>query len=375
MTPGPTELHPKVLQAMTTPILNHRKDEFKVILKNVRGQLGVMLKAPQAQVALLACSGSGGLEAALTATVKPGEKVIVINGGKFGQRFIDIAKLHGMVPIELKAEWGKSVPVAEVKAALEANPDAKAVCVQGSETSTATRHDVEGISALTRNHPSALLIVDAITMLGCQPLEMGAWGIDLVVGGSQKAFMLPPGLAFAAAGPRAVARMAEVPKRGYYLDLAKELKKQADGETAYTPAITIVMGMAAALEVMLEKGPDDFVKNAHLQGEMTRAAAKALGLELFSSAPADSCTAIRIPDAPGGAAVVKSLQNDFGLLVAGGQDQLKGKIIRIAHLGWYDVLDTIGAIAALELALKKLGHPVTVGAGVAAAQQRHLELS
>jgi aspartate aminotransferase-like enzyme len=373
MTPGPTEVHPRVQQAMNAPIINHRKEEFKALFQKTRGQLQQICKTKE-PVVILAASGSGGLEAALTSLVNPGEKLLVINGGKFGQRFTDIAKTFGMIPVELTAEWGQTVPAARVAEALAGDPAIRAVCVQGSETSTGTKHDVEGIAAAVKKYPNCLLIVDGITAIGCQPIDMDGWGIDALVGGSQKAFMLPPGLAFVALSAKARAAMDKAQKPGFYFNLKKELKSQTGGETAYTPAISLVMGLNAALEVMLEQGPDDFVDNAHLQAEMTRAAAKALGLELFSANPADSCTAIRIPDAIGGANVVKTLQNEFGLYVAGGQNQLKGKIVRIAHLGYYDALDTISAVAALELTLQRLGAKVDLGAGVKAAQMKYLEI-
>ena len=372
-TPGPTELHPRVVQAMTAPILNHRKEEFKALLSKTRAQLQALCKTT-GPVVILAASGTGGLESAVLAAVASGEKMLVINAGKFGQRFTEIAKAQDRVAIEVKAEWGQTIAASEVEKALKADGAIRAVCVQGSETSTATQHDIEAIAKVVKNFPDCLLIVDGITALGCQPVNMDGWGIDLLIGGSQKAFMLPPGLAFVAIGAKARARVEASAKAGYYLNLGKELKKQEAGETAYTPAITLVMGLSVALDILLENGPDDFVNNAHLQAEMARAAAPALGLELFSSNPADSCTAFRIPDAIGAGPVVKKLQEEFGLYIAGGQDQLKGKIIRIAHLGYYDAFDTIGALAALEMTLHRLGHTVTLGAAAAAAQKRYLDL-
>jgi aspartate aminotransferase-like enzyme len=373
-TPGPTPLHPAVLEAMARPIPHHRTDEFRALFRECVAGLKSFLKTEE-DVLILACSGSGGMEAALVNVLSPGDRMLALVAGSFGERWAAIGKAHGMDVQALNAKWGEAVPPEEVARALDADPKVKAVFVQLNESSTGARHDVEGIARITRARRDVLLVVDAISGAGAMPLETAAWGVDVAVVGSQKALALPPGLAFLSVSARAWERIDEAGAPRFYFDLRRERKSQADGESAFTPAISNVVALRAALEFVKGLGGvDALVQNAAVLAAATRAAAAALGLPLVAPrAHGDALTALYPPAGLESGAIVKALRADFASTVAGGQGELKGKILRVAHLGYYDATDILGFLATLEIVLKRLGHRFDLGAGLAAAEAVYLE--
>ena len=372
-TPGPTPVHPRVLEALARPIPHHRSDEFRAVFKECRAGLQDFLKTT-GDVLILSCSGSGGMEAAVVNAVAPGERMLALVAGHFGRRFVEIGLAHGIQVETLEAPWGEAVAPEAVAAALDQDPGLRAVTVQLSESSTGARHDIEGIARVTKGRPGTLLIVDAISGAGAMRLETEAWGVDLVVVGSQKALALPPGLAFQAVSPKAWTRIEATPARRCYFDLRRERKGQGDGSSAFTPAISLVVALRAALEaVRALGGVDGLVDNASRLAAMTRAAAAALGLPLVAPRHhGDALTALYPPAGLEAPAIVKRMKSEFAATLAGGQGQLSGKILRVAHLGYYDATDILGLISTLEIALRLLGHRFDPGAGTAAAQAEYL---
>lgn len=370
LSPGPTAVPEQVLLKMAEPMIHHRTPQFSAVFAEVKKDLKYLFQTEQ-EVLILASSGTGAMEAAITNLFCKGDKVVFINGGKFGERWGQISRTYGLEAIEVKVEWGNAVDANEVKKLLDGDPDIKAVLVQGSETSTTVAHPVAELAKLTKDRDT-LLVVDGITSVGVMDMSMDKLGIDVVISGSQKAMMLPPGLAFIALSDKAwgFAERSDLPK--YYLDLKKENKNQVAGKdtTAYTPAVSLISGLAEVLRMVRAEGIENLFKRHKTLADATRAAVKALGLKLLApDSPADSATGAYVPEGVDGAKLVKFLRDDMGVTMAGGQDHLKGKIIRIAHLGYYDTFDIIIAISAIEIALKKLGHPVELGKGVAAAQE------
>ncbi len=372
-TPGPTPLHPAVQEAMGKPILHHRTDEFRTVFAESVAGLKVFLKTTE-DVLILACSGTGGMEAALVNVLSPGETMLALVAGSFGERWASIGRAHGMNVRELRARWGEAVSPDEVARALDDDKTIRAVFVQLSESSTGARHDVPALARITRARPAALLVVDAISGAGAMPLETEAWGVDVVVVGSQKALALPPGLAFVSVGARARARIESARTARFYFDLRRELKAQAGGESAFTPAISNVLALRAALAaVEASGGVDALVHNAGTLAAMTRKAAEALGLPLVAPRDhGDALTALYPPAGIESGAIVKALKSEFGSTVAGGQGELKGKIMRVAHLGYYDATDILGVLATLEIVLRRLGHRFEAGRGLAAAEEEYL---
>ena len=373
-TPGPTPLHPAVLEAMARPIPHHRTDEFRAVFKECIVGLKSFLRTED-DVLVLACSGTGGMEAALVNVLSPGDRMLALVAGNFGERWEKLGKAYGMEVTVLKAAWGDAVPPEEVARALDADPAIKGVFVQLSESSTGARHDIEGLARITRGRPNTLLVVDAISGAGAMTLQTAAWGVDVVVVGSQKALALPPGLAFLSVSARAWERIESAKAPRFYFDLRRERKAQAGGESAFTPAISNMVALRAALEFVKGMGGvDSLVKNAGVLAACTRAAAFALGLPLVApKAHGDALTALYPPSGVDSGAIVKGLKAEFASTVAGGQGELKGKIVRIAHLGYYDITDILGLLATLEIALHRLGHKFALGAGIAAAERTYLE--
>ena len=373
-TPGPTPLHPAVLEAMARPIPHHRTDEFRATFRECVVGLKSFLKTEQ-DVLILACSGTGGMEAALVNVLSAGDRVLALVAGSFGERWVSIGKAYGMDVQVLKAAWGDAVPPEEVARALHADPAIKAVFVQLNESSTGARHDIEGIARITRGRKDTLLVVDAISGAGAMPLETDAWGVDVAVVGSQKSLALPPGLAFLSVSARAWERIESAKAPRFYFDLRRERKVQGDGESAFTPAISNVVALRAALEfVKGQGGVDSLVRNAALLAACTRAAAGAVGMPLVApKMHGDALTALYPPSGLDSGAIVKALKAEFGSTVAGGQGELKGKILRVAHLGYYDPTDIFGFLATLEIVLSRLGHRFDRGAGLAAAENAYLE--
>ncbi len=373
LAPGPTPVPETVNLEMAAPMVHHRTPQFSKIFGEAAEDAKYLFQTKQ-DVIILASTGTGGMESCITNLFSPGDKVLVVNGGKFGERWGKISESYGLKPVWINVEWGQAVDPKEVKAVLDKDKDIRGILVQASETSTAVAHPIEALSKLTRDRDDILLVVDGITGVGVFPLPMDEWGIDAIVTGSQKALELPPGLALVALSEKAwkFADQSKCPH--FYFDLKKERKNLGNQTSAYTPAVSLVIGLRAVLKSLKEEGLENVHKRHNRLARATRAATQALGLKMVApDAPADSLTGVFLPDGIDGGKIVKSLRDDFGVTLAGGQDQWKGKIIRIAHLGYVDTFDTIVAISAIEMALKKFGHAVELGTGVAAAQEILLE--
>lgn len=372
-TPGPTAQLPQAQAAMAAMMMHHRTPEFRAIMSGALSRLKTFLQTRN-DVLLLASSGTGAMEAAVTNLVSPGERVIVMSAGKFGERWDKLVRTYGCVVDLVQLPYGESFDGTHLDARLQGggHPPA-AVFLQATETSTGVRHDVAGIArALRRAVPNALLIIDGITGIGTSPLDIDAWELDVVIGGSQKAVMMPPGLAFLSVSERAWKAMETARTPRFYFDLRRERKSQAEGETAFTPATALIAALNAALEYIESiGGRPGLTANAELLAAATRAAAEALGLRRFGNGvPAGALTAVRPPEGMDSGLIVKALKSNFGSIVANGQGEMKGQMIRIAHLGYYDFAETLSFVAQLELALVQLDRmlPENLGVGVRAAQ-------
>jgi aspartate aminotransferase-like enzyme len=366
LAPGPTPIPPAVLQAMAQPIIHHRTPEYETLFAEVRRDLRQLFQCRN-EVLMFAASGTGAMEGAVANTLSPGDAAIVVRGGKFGERWAEICEAFGVRVIPVDVPYGKSVEPAAVGAALAREPGAAAVFATHSETSTGAVHDIQGIAAIVRGTP-AILVVDAITSLGVMDLPMDAWGVDIVVAGSQKALMLPPGLAFAAVSDKAWARVPAARLPRFYFNFEAEKQAMEKNQSAYTPAVSLVVGLRESLRLILgEDLPAVFARHDRL-ARATRAGVQGLGLELFAERPGAACTAVRAPAGIEGGAIVKGLRAR-GITIAGGQGSMRGKIFRIAHMGYVEAFDVLTALAALELVLGDLGYPVSLGAGLRAAEQ------
>lgn len=368
LAPGPTPVPEHVALEMAQPMVHHRTPQFSKIFAEAAEDAKYLFQTRQ-DVLILACTGTGGMESCVTNLFSPGDKVLVINGGKFGERWGRISETYGLQVVWRNVEWGQAADVKEIEAVINNASDIRAILVQASETSTTVAHPVEALSRLTRGRDDLLLIVDAITGLGVFNLPMDDWGIDAMITGSQKSLELPPGLALVALSEKAwkFADRASCPK--FYFDLKKERKNLASQTSAYTPAVSLVIGLRAVLKDIKEEGLENVLARHNRLARATRAAVKAMGLRMIApDSPADSSTGVFVPEGVDGGKLVKSIRDDFGVTLAGGQDQWKGKIVRIAHLGYVDTFDVVIAISALEMALKKFGAQVEFGKGVAAAQ-------
>ncbi len=367
LAPGPTPVPPEVAAAMALPVIHHRTPQFGEMLAEVQEGLRELFGTGQ-DVLVLAASGTGAMEGSVTNLLSPGDEVVVVNGGKFGERWTKICQGYGVVVHEVTVEWGRAVEPAAVAHALEAHPKVRAVFAQASETSTCVLHPVPALAELTRRR-DVLLVVDGITAVGVVDLPMDRLGIDVLVTGSQKALMLPPGLAFVALSERAWAATERARLPRFYFDFRRERKGVAERSTAWTPAISLIYGLRAALRLLFDEGlPEVYARHDRL-ARATRAAATALGLRLLApDSPSPAATAIRLPDGLDGSALFRYLRDRMRVTFAGGQDRLKGKVIRIAHLGYVDAFDVVTGVAALELALRHFGAPVELGRGVGAAE-------
>ncbi len=372
LTPGPTPLLPRALHAMMASDIHHRTQDFIQLYPRVLADLKEVY-GTQNDVLITVSSGTGAMEAAVSNFFSEGDKVVVLSAGKFGERWADLAKAYRLNAVVLTAEYGQVVSPERVAQALSENPDAKGVFFQASETSTGAAHDVRAIGEIVKQTP-ALCIVDAITGLGTMPLDIDGWGLDLVIGGSQKAFMIPPGLAFISVSPKAWAQSETARLPRMYFDLKREKKMADKGESAWTPNVSHILALAEALAYIKQLGMAQLVENAQLLARATRAAAVEVGLELFASgSPSSSVTAIKAPAGMDSGEIVKAFRNQFGSIIANGQGTMKGKIFRIAHLGYFDFADLFAVVAELELILHQKGLPVTLGKGVAAVQRTYLE--
>jgi aspartate aminotransferase-like enzyme len=374
LTPGPTPLYPPALHAMMASDMHHRTEDFRKAyrscladLKEVMGTSGDLL--------MFAASGTGAMDAAASNLFSKGDKVIVCCAGKFGERWAEIAKAYGLDAIVLQEEYGGAVSAQRVADTLKSQPNIRGVFVQASETSTGAAHDVRAMGEAIKN-TEAIFVVDAITGLGTMPLDIDRWGLDIVIGGSQKAFMIPPGLAFLSISPKAwaFAETAKLPR--YYFNLKREKKSAAGGESSWTPNTSLLLALAEALKYVKSLGMDKLIENAQMLAQATRAAVTALGLELFApSSPGSSVTSVKAPKGMDSGVIVKEFRSRFGSIISNGQGSMKGQIFRIAHLGYFDFPDLFAVIAELEIILAAQGVPVKFGTGVAAVQNVYADVA
>jgi aspartate aminotransferase-like enzyme len=368
LTPGPTPLYPPALHAMMASDMHHRTEDFRKVYRACLADLKELMGTSN-DVLMFAASGTGAMDATVSNLFSRGDKVVVCVAGKFGERWAEIAKAYGLDANVLTVPYGQSVSPEMLQSALAADPSVKGVFVQASETSTGAAHDVAAMGKAVAK-TDAIMVVDAITGLGTMPLDIDRWGLDVVIGGSQKAFMIPPGLAFMSISPKAwkLGESGNLPH--YYFNLKKEKKSGDAGESSWTPATSLILALGEALKYVKSIGMDNLVANAQMLAHATRTAAERLGLELFSpSCPGSSVTAIKAPKGMDSGVIVKEFRNRFGAIIANGQGSMKGQIFRIAHLGYFDFADLFSMIAGLEIILNANGFAVPYGAGVAAAQE------
>ncbi len=371
-TPGPVPLPPQVIKALGQQIIHHRTPEFTKIFLETREKLQKLLKT-QRDVLMFASSGTGAMEASIVNFFREDDTVLVINAGKFGQRWREIAKRYNLKVIDYEIPWGKTYDKDKIIEILGKYPEIKGILVQQSETSTTTYHDVKFLAEKANEMlDDCLVVVDGITSVGVYEVYPEEIGIDVLVTGSQKALMLPPGLSVLYYSEKAEKRLetSNLPK--YYFDVKAESKKQSKGQTAYTPAISLIMALNESLKLILDEGLENLAKRHEIMAKATRQAVKEIGLELLSESPANSATGVYAPAGINADDLRKELLK-IGFRVAGGQDHLKGKIFRIAHMGYFDFMDVVQVIGGLEIALKKIGYPVELGKGVAKAQEIVME--
>ncbi len=373
-TPGPTPVPEKVMLKMAEPIIHHRSPEFNEIFTRVNKNLQYLFQTTQ-PVLTLTCSGTGGVEATFVSLFSPGDTIISVNGGKFGERWVKMPKTFGLNAVEVKVDWGKSPTPTQIQDVLRQHPSAKAVYLTHSETSTGTATDVKLLSRIIRDLSNALVCVDGITAIGAHELRFDEWGIDVCVTGSQKGLMIPPGLAFVAISKRAIDAMETSALPKFYFDLRKAIKSYEKNDTPWTPAASLIMGVDVALEMIRAEGIENVWKRHERMAHAIRAGIRAMGLRLFSDQPSFAVTPVWIPEGIDWKKFNTKLKNDYGVTVAGGQDDYTGKIFRISHLGYYDEVDMVGVIAAIERALVDCGWKCEAGAGVKAVQQSYLTTS
>ncbi len=362
--PGPTPVPENVLLRMAAPIIHHREKVFSDLFGEVREGLKYLFQTKQ-EVLILTASGTGAMEGAVSNLFSKGDQVLVVRAGKFGQRWGELAEAFGLSPVYADFPWGEPADPEKIKQLLDENPAVKGVLIQASETSTGVMHPIREIAEITAPRQDVVLVVDGITAVGVFEMPMDAWGIDVVVTGSQKALMLPPGLAFISLSEKAwrMAEQSDIPR--YYFDLKKHLDSAQKNQTPYTPAISLIIGLHEVLSMLMEEGLENVFTRHHRLAEATREAVKAMGLQLFAKAsPSDALTAVQMPEGIDGIELKKTFLERYDMVVAGGQNQIKGKIIRIAHLGYFDPMDMFQVIGALEMSLHKLGYPVELGSGL-----------
>jgi len=366
-TPGPTPLPQEVRLAQTKQIIHHRTREFSQIFEDVCQGLKDVLQTKN-DVLLFTASGTGAMEAAVVNLLSPEDEALVVRGGKFGERWAEIEDSFGVSVISLDVKWGTAVDPKLIKEELTRNPKIKAVFTQLVETSTGVLYDIKNIAKVVRK-TDAILVVDAISGLGAEVLPTDEWEVDVVIGGSQKALMIPPGLSFVSLSERAwrLVEKSTLPK--YYWDFKKARKSLSKLQTPYTPAISLVYALRESLGLIKKEGWQSFVQRHYRLAEATRKGVLALGLDIFSQVPSNAVTAIKVSPEIDADKLREVMRNRYGVQVAGGQGKLAGKIIRIAHLGWMDSLDVIAVISALEMALLELGYPLELGKGVKTAEE------
>jgi len=365
--PGPSPIPPKVLLAMAEPIIHHRAPAYVKVLEEVREGLKYLFQTKN-EVLVFASSGTGAMEGAVSNTLCAEDKALVVQGGKFGERWAQICSAYGVHTKIIHVEWGRAVDPDLIRKALEVEPTIKAIFIQASETSTGVKHPVREIAEIVKNYENTILVVDAITGIGVFDLPTDKWNLDIVVGGSQKALMLPPGLSFVALSDKAWSFVEKSTLPKYYFDFGKELKNIKSNQSAYTPAVSLVVGLREVLRQIKEEGLENVFARTERMARATREAMKALKLQLFApDSPSDAVTAIIAPADIDGQKVVKILREKHNITIAGGQDQAKGKIFRIAHFGYMDTYDIVSVVSAVEMTLKELGYAVELGKGVKAA--------
>jgi len=371
LTPGPTPLYPPALHAMMASDIHHRTEEFRNVYKAALADLKEVYGTSN-DVLCFAASGTGAMDASVSNLFSRGDKVIVATAGKFGERWVEIARAYGLDANVLKAEYGDVVTPDRIEAALKAEPATRSVFIQASETSTGAEHDVQTIAGIVKK-TNAIFVVDAITGIGTMPLDIDGWGLDVLIGGSQKAFMIPPGLAFLSVSPKAwkLADTATLPH--YYFSLKLEKKSADANDSSWTPATSLILALGEALKYIKKIGMPHLIENAQLLARATREACQELGLEVFARRPGSSVTAVKAPAGMDSKVIVKGFKDKFGAIIANGQGSMQGQIFRIAHLGYFDFADMFGVIAGLELILRANGHCVELGKGVAAVQRIYEE--
>jgi aspartate aminotransferase-like enzyme len=372
MAPGPTPVPANVLLAMAQPMIHHRTPEYEALWTETAAGLKRLFQTA-AEVIPFTASGTGAMEAAVVNTLSPGDTALVVRAGKFGERWEEICRAHGVAAVPLDAPFGDTVPAERVAAALEERREARAVLMQHSESSTGVLHDVRGVAAVTRR-TGAILVVDAVSSLGIADLPMDAWGVDVVVAGSQKGLMLPPGLAFCAVGPRAWEHVAAARLPRYYFDLAAERRWLARGEPRFTPAVSIMVGLREVLRMIEQEGLGNVFRRHERLARATRAGVEALGLALFARAmPSPALTAAVAPAGVDSEQIVRRYAASHNITIAGGQGEMKGRVFRLGHMGYVGDFDVLTSLAALEQVLHELGQPVDFGAAVRAAQKVFVE--
>jgi len=371
-TPGPTPLLMEAQLRALTMTLHHRTDAFRALMRETLDGLKYYFNTKN-DVIVFASSGTGAMEGAVSNLLSPGDRVLIGTAGKFGERWVDLAKAYGIESVVVEAPYGQTVPMGEMKKHLETSGAFKAVLIQATESSTGVCNDVESLGKMVSALPDCCFVVDAITGVGTTDIRPDDWGIDIMIGGSQKATMIPPGLAFASVSDKAAKAMEKSKLPRYYFDYLKERKSLAKGESSYTPATSLVVCLHAALNYIKQLGRENLIGNAALLAAATREASVALGLTNFAlSSPANAVTSINAPAGIESTKVVKEMKSRFGVILTDGQGSMKGHMFRIAHLGYYDFLDLLAVLGALEIALLKVGHKVELGSGVRAAQTVYL---
>lgn len=373
LTPGPTAIPESVVSVFARPIIHHRTPEFEKLFEEVKNGLKTLFQTKQ-DVLMLAATGTGAMDAAVSNLFRKGEKVITVNGGKFGDRWTKISKAYGLAPVEIKLANGDAVEPQDLEAVVRANPDAKAILFQASETSTGVRMPTQEICQIAQS-AGMLSICDAITACGVFDLPMDKWGIDVLITGSQKAMMIPPGLAFIALSDKAWAKSESCDLPHFYFNLAKERNSLGKNQSAWTPAISLIQGLQESLRMILSEGLENVFKRHELLAQATRNAVDALGLErLAKKSPSTAVTAVKVPASiTNGKAIPKLMRDKYGVTITGGQDELEGKIFRLSHFGYCGKFDITTGIACLELVLNELGHKVEYGKGVGAVLRTYAE--
>ena len=366
LTPGPTPLPPQVQEALSRPIIHHRTAPYRALFKRVLQGLQAVMQTKN-PVMVFTSSGTGAMEAAVCNLLSPGDHAIVVLGGKFAERWEHLCKAFGVTVTTVPVAYGEAVDPAKVRAALQAQPKAKAVFTTLAETSTGIVNDIQALGAMTKT-TEAVLVVDAISGLGADACQTDAWGVGIVVSGSQKALMLPPGLAFLSISEKAWKLVEQATGSRFYYDLRAYKKSLADDDTPFTSSVSLVVALDEALKLILADGVPQTIQRAAKMAQAARAGVEAMGLTIFSKRPSNGVTAANVPAGVDGKQLVKIIQDKYGVTLAGGQGEMAGKIFRLAHMGYIAPFDVLVALAAIEMALVELGAPVTLGEGVKAAQ-------